>query len=282
MKNKGYIKIPKAVFADEFKGLSCHAILLYGILCDRNNLSLKNAEKFSDESGRVYIIFTIKMISDIFNVGKSTAMRMLKELEKAGLIRKRHQGMGKPNIIYVTEFEEYSNEDRSQFDTIPDLTTDRSQFDTSRSIKNDTSVVSFWECNNKEYNKPQYNKPDLSKNNRKEIEDEVMEQIEFEILSERNYGHLLKDLATIIIDEICDNSEMARIGDKKISRDDLRQRLRMVDSSHIEYVIECFRENTAEIKNIRAYLLAMLYNAPVTMEAYYDAMYKRDMMRLYN
>ena len=190
--------------------------------------------------------------------------------------------MGKPNIIYVTELEEYSNEDRTQFDTIPDLTTDRSQFDTSRSIKNDTSVVSFWECNNKEYNKPQYNKPNLSKNNRKEIEDEVMEQIEFEILSERNYGHLLKDLATIIIDEICDNSEMARIGDKKISRDDLRQRLRMVDSSHIEYVIECFRENTAEIKNIRAYLLAMLYNAPVTMEAYYDAMYKRDMMRLYN
>ena len=115
MKDKGYIKIPKAVFADEFKELSAHAILLYGILCDRYHLSLKNSEDFTDKNGRVYIIYSIGRIRDTFKVGTSKAIRILKELQDAGLIIKRHQGMGKPNIIYVNEFEEYSTEDYSHF-----------------------------------------------------------------------------------------------------------------------------------------------------------------------
>ena len=44
-----------------------------------------------------------------------------------------------------------------------------------------------------------------------------------------------------------------------------------LDSSHIQYVLSCLKENTTDVRNIRQYLLAALYNAPTTISAYYQA-----------
>lgn len=50
----------------------------------------------------------------------------------------------------------------------------------------------------------------------------------------------------------------------------VKGRLQMLDNGHLEYVFDCMRRNTTEIRNIRAYLLTALYNAPVTMSPYYQ------------
>ena len=76
---------------------------MYGILLDRVPLSAKNG--WIDEQGRVYIICTIEEIMEDMNCGNKKAIQLLSDLEeKVGLIERKRQGLGKPNLIYVKNF----------------------------------------------------------------------------------------------------------------------------------------------------------------------------------
>lgn len=99
-----FYRIPKALFTDtQFKDLSTDAKVLYGILLDRMSLSLKN--NWLDEQNRVYIIFTLEEIMESLNCANQKATRLMVELEKkVGLIERKHQGLGKPCLIYVKNF----------------------------------------------------------------------------------------------------------------------------------------------------------------------------------
>lgn len=57
----------------------------------------------------------------------------------------------------------------------------------------------------------------------------------------------------------------------------MKSRFLKIDSSHIEYVLERMRENTTYVRNIKKYLLAALYNAPVTMDSYYTSLVSHDL-----
>ena len=77
--------------------------MLYGLLLDRMSLSQKNG--WVDEQGRVYIIYTIENIMEALGCGNKKAIGLLAELEnKANLILRKKQGLGKPNLIYVKNF----------------------------------------------------------------------------------------------------------------------------------------------------------------------------------
>ena len=67
-----------------------------------------------------------------------------------------------------------------------------------------------------------------------------------------------------------------RIGGAEMPAEQVKGRLQMLDNGHLEYVFDCMRRNTTEIRNIRAYLLTALYNAPVTMSPYYQAAVQHD------
>jgi len=56
----------------------------------------------------------------------------------------------------------------------------------------------------------------------------------------------------------------------------VKSRLMKLDSSHIQYILECLKENSTQIRNIKQYLLATLYNAPVTVDSYYSAQVRRE------
>ena len=95
--------MPKVLFTNtQFKSLSCEAKLLYGLLLDRMQLSIKN--RWLDEEGKVYIYFSQEQISGMMGCGLKKAGNLLAELDSRkgiGLITRIRQGLGRPDRIYV-------------------------------------------------------------------------------------------------------------------------------------------------------------------------------------
>ena len=101
-----FYRIPRLLIKDKrFKGLSSDAKLLYGLMLDRMSLSMKNG--WLDAENRVYIHYTIENIMDDLDCAKATAVKIMAELDSKkgiGLIEKKRQGLGRPDIIYVKNF----------------------------------------------------------------------------------------------------------------------------------------------------------------------------------
>ena len=87
----------------------------------------------------------------------------------------------------------------------------------------------------------------------------------------------LDELVELMVDTVCSNREMIRIAGDDYPAEVVKSRLLKIDSSHIEYVLERMRENTTYVRNIKKYLLAALYNAPVTMDSYYTSLVSHDL-----
>lgn len=98
-----FYRIPKALITDPlYRSVSTDAKLLYGLLLDRMELSMKN--RWLDEQNRVFVFYTILSIQADLCCCKEKACKLLRELENAGLIEKKRQGQGDPSRIYVKRF----------------------------------------------------------------------------------------------------------------------------------------------------------------------------------
>ena len=105
-----FFRIPKALFQEQrFQDLSTDAKTLYGILLDRMSLSVKN--EWFDKKGRVFIIFTIEDVKRTLRCADNKATRLLRELEKFGLIERKRRGQGKPCLVYVKNFSSESSKE---------------------------------------------------------------------------------------------------------------------------------------------------------------------------
>ncbi len=98
-----FYRVPKALITDpQYHSVSTDAKLLYGLLLDRMDLSVK--KRWLDEYGRVYIFFTIASIQADLCCCKEKACKLLSELERFDLIERRRQGWGYPDRIYPKLF----------------------------------------------------------------------------------------------------------------------------------------------------------------------------------
>ncbi len=98
-----FIRLPIVLIEDEtFKSLSIDAKVLYSMYLSRSTLSYKN--NWVDENGRVYIYFTVEETAAQLACGIKKAVKLIKDLEKIGLITKKRAGQGNPTKIYVKDF----------------------------------------------------------------------------------------------------------------------------------------------------------------------------------
>ena len=106
-----------------------------------------------------------------------------------------------------------------------------------------------------------------------------MENIDYDILTqdEKLDRDRLDELVELMVDTVCSNRKMIRIAGDDYPAEVVKSRFLKIDSSHIEYVLERMRENTTYVRNIKKYLLAALYNAPVTMDSYYTSLVSHDL-----
>ena len=104
----------------------------------------------------------------------------------------------------------------------------------------------------------------------------VMEQINYVDL-QKSYPYDDVDcLLELIVDTLCSTAATMRIGGDILPASAVKERYRQLDAEHIRYVIDGLRQTTTQIRNIRAYLLTTLYNAPLTMGPYYSAAVRHD------
>ena len=280
-----FYRVPKVLFTDErFWNISTDAKLLYGILLDRMNLSAKNG--WMDEAGRVYIICTIDEIKGSIGCAEKKAVKLLDELErKCGLIERKRQGLGKPNLIYVKNFVDNSVDNHVEGQFL------NCQNDNSGTVKNTTLELSKAQGNNTDTIYTDYSDTDpfLSSDFQgREIEGMTVreqyrlyfvEQLEYEILKTRHpYDiDILEEILELIVDTVCTNRKMIRIASDDKPAEVVKSRFMKLNSEHISFVLDCLKENTTNVRNMRQYLLAAIYNAPLTIGCYYDSKVRHDM-----
>lgn len=87
----------------------------------------------------------------------------------------------------------------------------------------------------------------------------------------------LDEMVELMVETVCSNRESIRVCGNDLPQAVVKSRLLKLDGDHIRFVFDCLRDNTTQIRNIRQYLLATLYNAPATMESYYAAQVNHDL-----
>lgn len=248
-----FIRIPKGLLSYK---LSPAAVLVYGLLLDRMQLSAVNG--WQDTNGQVFVYFTITSLCRLLHCGHDKAVRLLQELETAGLLRRVRQGQGRPSRLYVLPF-------KSDFDNSEFWNAEKPK---SKGRKSGIQDFGKPEANNNEDSNNDLNNINLSAG----IEDRIRENIDFEILAEEYNQQLLDETVRLMADVICSTGQTVRIGKQELPAEQVKARLLSLNREHIEYVLDCMKENCNEVRNYRSYLLTALYNAPATITGYYDSL----------
>lgn len=105
----------------------------------------------------------------------------------------------------------------------------------------------------------------------------ICENIEYGILAERYGKQRMDETFELMLEVVLSKRPYIRIAGDDFPREVVRSRFLKINSSHVEYVFGCIDRNTAKVGNIKAYLLAALYNAPATMDSYYRAEVSHDL-----
>lgn len=268
-----FYRTPKVFYTDEkFRTLSSDAKILYGIMLDRLSLSVKN--DWRDDAGRVFIYMTLDSIEEMMGCARQKAVALVKELADFGLIEKKKQGLCKPTKIYVKNFvrvwksysQEFENHTSGSLKIIPP--------DEWKSYSNNTEI------NNTEYinTNPILSGEDVDKDERASYYEYFREQLCFDaLINDHPYNRdLLEEILELIVDTVCSNRKQIRIAGDDKPVNVVKSKFMKLDYSHIQYVLHSMKDCSPDIRNIKQYILAALYNAPMTIGNYYQAMYNND------
>ena len=107
----------------------------------------------------------------------------------------------------------------------------------------------------------------------------ILDNIEYDILIQdpKMDRERLDEIAELIVDTVCSARKTIRIAGDDYPAEVVKSRFMKLDSSHVQNVMDCMADNTTYVRNIKKYLLAALYNAPVTIGNYYSSLVQHDM-----
>ena len=106
-----YLSVPKELIENRnYSSLDLGAVILYAKMIERASLSAQHIEKFTDENGRLFIIYTVEQMKKDIQRSQPTIVKWTKQLEDIGLIEKVRQGQGKPSKIFIMDFMSVANE----------------------------------------------------------------------------------------------------------------------------------------------------------------------------
>ena len=254
-----FYRIPKALFTDSyFKDLSSDAKILYGLMLDRMSLSIKN--QWFDDKNRAYIYFSIEDIMELLNCGRNKAIKSMRELDDetgiANFMKSQNQTSRSPeNKLQEVYISNPNNTNLS---------------DTEMNDNKSNHIISVDEKR-------------FDSDNRSEdyqaYENLVKETIDYESLEVTHHDDMrqVDEIVNLIVETVMCKNDKILIASNWYPASLVKKKFLMLTYSHIEYVLHCMSGNTTKVKNIKKYLLAALFNAPSTMNGYYQAEVNHDM-----
>lgn len=303
-----FYRVPKLLIKDKrFKKLNSDDILLYGLMLDRMSMSMKSG--WLDEEGRAYIYYTVENIMEDMDCSRATCVKMMTRLKDIGLIEKKRQGQGRPDIIYVKNFvavkEEPQVSKKKEKRVQSNDVSSEVQNLNFKKFKNQTSGSSetklqevqnlnpnYTKNNNTEFNNPiNLSNPDSKEEKANpDVIDEMGKTEDYREIIRGNIDYdaqmemldihdreRYRELYDLICDTVCTKQEKIRINNVDISWEIVSARFLMLNSDHLCYVIRCLNQTATRIGNIRSYLLTALFNAPVTMKNWIEQTVQYDM-----
>ena len=243
--------------------------------------------------------YTTRGLAAICKEGVDAIGGALRELEAAGYIV-RHQLRDKQGRISDTEYVIYEqpqpkNPDTPQPDTAspdtrnPDMEkpdtekpaeSNIEKSNTQKSITHGSSTDSIPFRETAAARPPERKGRDaMSVTEIENYRELILENIEYDCLKQRYPLYLddLNEIVELLVETVCAKRKTTRISGADFPHEIVRSRFLKLDSSHIEFVMDCLQKNTTQVHNIKQYLLAVLFNAPTTMNNHYTSLVNHDM-----
>lgn len=235
-----YFTIPKELITlKKYKSMSTDAKFLYGVLRDRNSLSIKN--NWFDEEGNVYIFYTREEAQELLNCANKYVTKVFKELQDAGLILEKRQGLGRANIIYVGEIDRQELEQE-----------EKCLKDISGHFSKTPQDISKRHGNNTEFNNTEFNNQSINQDKDTTLE-EIYQQAQVELYQDQE----VKDSIKLAIQELYNEPQS-------------KETIKRIKLEHIDQALNRMRveQEQKEIKNPLQYfkkvLLSCILSAGLT------------------
>ena len=243
--------------------------------------------------------YTTRGLASICKEGVDAIGSALKELETAGYIVRR-QLRGANGRITDTEYIIYEQPQPKKLDMLPsdvvspdtenpdmvkpdmekpaELNIEKSNTEKTITYGSSTDSIPFREPAAAQL--PERKGRDaMSVSEMESYRDLILENIEYDHLCREftTYREDLDEIVELMVETVCAKRKTTRIAGSDFPHEVVRSRFLKLDCSHIEFVMECLRNNTTEIRNMKQYLLAVLFNAPTTISNHYTAQVNHDM-----
>ena len=227
--------------------------------------------------------YTTRGLAKICKEGVDAIGGALRELETAGYIV-RHQLRDRQGRISDTEYVIYEQPQPRQPGTPPDtekpaeLNIEKSN--TQKSITHGSSTDSIPFRETAAVRPPERKGRDaMSLAEMESYRDLILENIEYDYLRQEvdPYQENLDEIVELMVETVCAKRQTTRIAGSDFPHEVVRSRFLKLDSEHIRFVMDCMQKNSSEIRNMKQYLLTVLFNAPTTISNYYTAQVNHDM-----
>ena len=291
---QAFAKLPKVFFDEkapqypQYKHLTAQHILAYTLMRDRLQLSI--TKQMKDENGTPFIYYDLENIASAVRCRAKKAGKLVDELDKAGLIHKVRQGLGKPNIIYVYDVLQASPSNR-QFQTSPADSPDPSngQFktrptDSSRSVERTVQDPSNGQSNKTDKNNTEISKTDNSNTDSNDTEISKTDNSNYSVngneraldggfmtLDAKNYflarneESLVDEVRQLLFKIVKATPQTIRIDDREMKGNAVSKQLENISIAQIETALNHVIEKKCSEEQREECLTAELYH--VTQES---------------
>ncbi|MDR1464264.1 MAG: helix-turn-helix domain-containing protein [Oscillospiraceae bacterium] len=233
--------------------------------------------------------YTLKGLALINRENVSAIRTAVNELEEAGYIVRRQgrddRGKMAANVYTIYEQPQKPDQPLCDFPTTDNPTAGKpitgkptSDYRTQLNTNKSNTQKSITDISNIHQSIPPTAADEKDRMDARTVYEQIIkDNVEYDCLLGQYDREQLDEIVGLILDTVCSGKKTIRVGGEDKPLAVVQSIFLKLDSSHVEYVIDCLRRNTTKVRNIRSYLITALYNARFTMDSYYRAEVNHDM-----